>query len=335
MAKEEFLNSLFDAYTKDLNDVYPNQGDVVVCPICLLVFPRDVIKEKILTDGHVWPQYFRKKSLKAKNMRVLLCDDCNHKAGSRSDKQMQLNEQVRDGEESGEWFGSRRVQLIRKPGERPVDLNVKISGDKKNFRITGRINKNKQWIDGSPEDQMRFHEIIEKGEHVSVLIHPPKNLDLDIVPAGWITSAYLMAFYALGYRYILDSSLNIVREYINASIRGSDSEKKHLPRDENFTIREYRSAFYTNPEINFIIPWAEKKLVYLQINFFRYEIRLPFRYVSSVLDALFREQKQKISQILSQFLKEEDKFLIIPINCMKIEPHECFFDLLLGKSAAS
>ncbi len=236
MAKEEFLNSLFDAHTKDLNDVYPNQGDVFVCPICLLIFPRVVIKEKILTDGHIWPQFFRKKSVKAKNMRVLLCSDCNHKAGSRSDKQMQLNEQIRDGEESGEWFGSRRVQLIRKPGERPVDLNVKISGDMKNFRITGRINRNKQWIDGSPEDQMRFHEIIERSERVSILIHPHKNLDSDKVPAGWITSAYLMAFYALGYRYILDSSLNIVREYINASVKRSDSEKMRLPGEENFTI---------------------------------------------------------------------------------------------------
>jgi hypothetical protein len=298
----------------------------------LLIFPRTVIKERILTDGHVWPQYFRKKSVAAKNMRVLLCCDCNHKAGSRSDKQMQLSEQIREGEANGEWFGNRQVQLIRKPGEKPINLNVKISGDMKNFRITGRINKNKQWIDGSPNDQMRFHEIIEKGERVSILIHPHKNLDSEKVPAGWITSAYLMAFYTLGYRYILDSSLSAVRDYINAYIKGGDSEKIPLPKEENFAIREYKSAFYLNPEINFIIPWAEKKLVYLQINFFRYEVRLPFRYVSPVLDALFREEKQRISQVLVQFSEEEDKFLTIPINCTKIDPHECFFDLLLGKS---
>lgn len=102
-----------------------------------------------------------------------------------------------------------------------------------------------------------------------------------------------------------------------------------------FTIREYKPAFYSNPGINFIIPWADKKLVCLQINFFRYEVRLPFRYVSPVLDALFREQKQRTSQIIPRFSEEEDKFLIIPINCMKIEPHECFFDLLLGKPVAS
>ena len=333
MAKKEFLNSLFDSHTKDLNDVYPGQGDVFVCPICTRIFPREAINEKVLTDGHVWPKYFRGKSQKAKDMRVLLCNDCNHTAGSRGDKHMQVDEQIKDGESKGEWYGSRHVQLFKKPGSGVVNLNVKITGDTKNITVSGRIDKNKRWIDGSPEDQTKFQEIIDKGEPVSILIHPLKGIDHQKVPQGWITSAYLMAFYSLGYRYIINSSLNPVREYISAVPDSNSLEKIIYPRDENFTIREYQSALFSDPEINFIIPWATDRLVYLQINFSRYEVRLPFRYVSSVLDLLFKEQKQQIAYILSQFPDEEDKFLSIPIYCTKLKLHECFFDKLLGKSS--
>ncbi len=237
MAKKEFLDNLFNAHTKDLNDVYPGQGDVIVCPICLRISPRIEIEEKVLTDGHVWPKYFRKISKKAKNMHVLLCSECNHKAGSRGDKHMQLEEQIRAGEAIGRWYGSRRVQLFKMPGEKPIDLNVKISGEMSNLTISGRIDKNKQWVDNSPEDQARFQEIVERGKEVSILIHPYTDVDSEKVPVGWITSAYLMAFYALGYRYILHPSLNPVREYITSSINPDITEQPVLPQQENFILK--------------------------------------------------------------------------------------------------
>lgn len=332
MTKDELLNNLFDSHTQDLNDVYSGQGDVFVCPVCMRIFPREAINEKALTDGHVWPKYFRSKSQKARNMRVLLCSHCNHTAGSHGDKHMQIDEQIKDGEAKGEWYGSRKVQLFNQPGNRVVNLNVNIIGDAKKFTVSGRVDKNKRWIDGSPHDQAGFQEIINKSESVSILIHPPKGLDHQKVPQGWITSAYLMAFYSLGYRYIIDSSLNPVRDYIRKTLDENNSEKVNYPQDENFTIREYKSAYCSDPEINFIIPWVAEKLVYLQVKFSRYEVRLPFRFVSSVLDMLFDEQKQRIASALSQFPDGEDKFLSIPIYCTKLNPHECFFDILFGKS---
>lgn len=332
MAKDWFLHSLFDAHMQDLQEVQPGLREVVACPICLGIFSREAIARKQLTDGHVWPKDFRQDSPKVSQMRVILCKNCNNTAGSKGDKQMQLMELIKKGEETGELYGKRIVEIRKKTKEPPVKLPVTIfrNINDNSISITGSVDENINLPKISHKDQIRFKEIIESKLPVSITINPNQELRPGIVPAGWITSAYLMAFYGLGYRYILHESLNPVRQYIKQSLDQLSSKSLSLPKDENFTIREYKDKFFPEPELLFIYPLENGKRVYLQINFLKYEIRLPFRFVKKVFDGQISETISKSGIKFPVPLPGD--ILYFPILCTKMKNHECWYDFLLGKT---
>ena len=331
MTKERLLHLLFDAHMQDLQEVRPDLQEVVACPICLRIFPREAIVEKQLTDGHVWPKEVRKGSRKAANMRIILCKDCNNAAGSHGDKQMQLFEHVKKGDETGELYGKRVVKIIINPEETPIEMLVNVVRhlEDNSITITGRLDKDLNWLDGSPEDQVRFKEIYEAQKPVAGIVNPYQELRPEVVRAGWITSAYLMAFYGLGYRYILHRSLNPIRQYIQQSFVPITAKALVNPKANNFIVREYKDNYFPDPELLFIYPLESGKLVYLQINCLKYEIRLPFRFVKNFFDG---QIKKPISDLGVQ-IPEPNKgyFLYFPVLCTKIEKHECWFDFLLGK----
>jgi hypothetical protein len=332
MATEEFLNQLFDAHTKNLNEFHPGMGEVVVCPICLSIIPREAISQKYLTDGHVWPKGIRNESKVASSMHLLLCNKCNHTAGSRGDKQMQVFELVKKGEETGD-LGRRRVQIIKNPGEKPIDMNVAIirNLDDNSFTITGRVDKDMNWLDGSPEDQARFREVYKKQEQVTVIVHPYPEFKSKFVPAGWMTSAYLMAFYHLGYRYVLDSTLAPVRDYILKSFEPDAEKNLVLPDDDDFSIRKNESDYFPDPELFFVCPLEKNQKVYLQVNFLKYEIRLPFRYSRLVFEWIV---KKSIPDIEDKFpeLQKAGGYLYLPIKQTKADGNLTIYDFLLGKT---
>jgi hypothetical protein len=332
MATEQFLNQLFDAHTKDLNEFRPGMGDVIVCPICLSIVPREAISQKSLTDGHVWPTGLRKTSKVANSMHVLLCNTCNHTAGSRGDKQMQVFEDVKKGDETGDLHGIRKVQIIKNPGEKPIEMNVKVSCDlnDNSITVTGRIDENFNWLEGSPEDQARFRDVYEKHEKVTVIVNPYRELKPQFVSAGWITSAYLMAFYHLGYTYTLHPSLDPVREYILKSFDLNEEKNLILPTDDNFSLREYEVEYFPDPELFFICPLENNQKVYLQVNFQKYQIRLPFRYSRLVFEWLV---KKSIPDIEDKFpeLQKAGGYLFFPIKQTKADGNMTIYDFLLGK----
>src|SRR5664279_5295322 len=107
MGKTEYLLHMFRSHVADLNDVYPGIGEIFVCPICRREFHEEDIYNGNLTDGHIWPVEFRKKSAKANDLGILLCAECNHSAGGRGDAQMQLLEKIKDESENGNLYGIR------------------------------------------------------------------------------------------------------------------------------------------------------------------------------------------------------------------------------------
>jgi hypothetical protein len=332
MATEQFLNQLFDVHTKDLNEFHPGIGEAVFCPICLNIFPREAITQKFLTDGHVWPTVVRKTSKLARSMHVLLCSKCNHTAGSWGDKQMQVSELVKQGDETGDLYGTREVQIIKNLGEKPIKMMVNVSRhlDDKSFTIQGRIDKDLNWVDGSPEDQARFREVYEKGERVTIIINPYRELKSQFIRAGWIMSAYLMAFYHLGYRYILHQSLDPVRDYLLQSFDPITAKDLIHPDDINFTVQEYKSEYFPDPELFFIYPLEFDQCVYLQVNCFKYEIRLPFRYVRSLFESLVREEMPDFDEKLPE-LQKAGGYLFFPIKQTKSDGNLSIYDFLLGK----
>ena len=331
------LARLFKNHVADLNDIAPNIGELFVCPICMEKYSFEDIKNNKLSRGDVWPKYIRNKSSNndLKNQIVLLCRDCNSKAGQYGDAQMQVSEQMKDENETGDFQERHRVQLSKREDQNPIffNVNVKIDKETKALQMSGKLDKAGRWIGNNPQMQQKFINLVGKNEPLSIKIEPtpigktkPKP---ELASVGWITSAYLFAFYTFGYRYILHDNLVPVREYICSSFEHSKQSELKLKKDV-FGIREYKDKYFDNPELEIIIPLDNKEFVYLQINFLRYQINLPFQFVPSVLSYLIHSGMPDFSTKLSE-LRKSDSFLYFPINQTKVGGMESIYDYLLGK----
>lgn len=334
MARNEFLRSLFDSHLADLNTVLQESGTTVICPICMTEYSEEDLGNGNLTDGHVWPEYIRKKtnSKIAPLQRVLLCKICNSTAGSRGDKQMQLREKIKDGEGSGEFYDERNIQIITTPGKEPITLRAKISLKEREI-IEGQISfqvdkRTGQWIRNNPREQEIFLEAT-KNDKFTLIVNPPHELKSGIAPVGWITSAYLLAFYTFGYRYILHPSLDKVRTYILQSFDDEVSKILEMPDLDNFGLTECKEHYFDDPEIGLIIPMNREKNIHLQVSFIDYHIRLPLQFVSHVLEAMILNEPEKAKALQDNI--GSDKYSYIPVACNKSNGHDCLWDYVLGK----
>jgi hypothetical protein len=330
------LESLFQNHLADLKDIVPSTKDTFICPICLSKYSFDDIKNKKLSRGDVWAKYIRDISndKTLKNQIVLLCKDCNSQAGRYGDSQMQLFEQVKDGDNTGNLYGMRPIKL-KAVGDDPVFINANISidSDTKRITISGKFDKDSKWLNNDPKMQQRFMELVGKKEPISIAVdakllgeRKPKP---ELAPVGWITSAYLFAFYTFGYRYILHPSLNLVRAYISSSF----DETNHMDLKTTpsvFDLREYKDKYFSSPEIELIVPLENTESVYLQINILRYQINLRFHYVPSVLSSLIYSRMPDFQQQLPE-LQKQGSILFFQIKQVKIGGVDSLWDYLLGK----
>ena len=334
MAKKTYLNLLFDAHTKDLNDVHPGMGDVIVCPICLGIFPREAISQKLLTDGHVWPDYIRKKSKSkvALHQRVLLCKPCNSMTGSRGDKHMQLREKIKDGEKAGQLYGKRKLQILTSPGEKPIRLRAEVNmqkGDIIKSQLKFQVNKKTgKWSGNDPREQEKF--LLEtQDKKFTLIVEAPPGLDSVLAPVGWITSAYLLAFFTFGYRYILHSGLNLVRDYIVKSLDEEANAHLERPKLDDFGLTECKEHNFETPEICLVVPVDGKTCIYLQISFLDYHVRLPFHGIPEILQGMILDVSEYANRLPD--LIGTEGYLYCPISCNKADGHDCRWDNILGK----
>jgi hypothetical protein len=335
MANGQLRENLFRSHLADLKDIAPAVQDVFVCPICLGKFSHDDLNKKNLTDGHVWPEEIRSRSGSAiaYEQRVLLCQRCNSMAGTRGDKQMQLREKIKEGEKTGQLYDERRVQLLLSPNERSIDLRARIatSADKLHARLSFAPDaKRMQWARNNPSEQQRFLRWADSGEACSVLIQSHHEHRHDLAKVGWITSAYLLAFYTFGYRYIFHKNLNPVREYILISFEDTVPERLELPTSVTVGLHECTEHYFTDPEIALIIPLDGSSFVHLQVSFLDYHIRLPFHFVREALQTLVFSQPD-IVKTLPEVMGQEDATIYSPISCNKLDGHDCIWDYVLGK----
>lgn len=328
MTHIEFLENLFRAHLADLKSVCPTIGDLFVCPICFNKFPIEAIYNEGLTEGHIWPDYIREKSDSsiAKSQSVLLCKTCNSTAGSRGDKQMQLMEKAREGDETGQLFGERRVQLIQNPSEKPIEIKASVQKrGQKEITVVGH------WNQSNPRDRERFESLAKDKQTFSVIVPPYHELKPDLTRVGWVTSAYLLAFYALGYRYIFHENIIPVRRYILQSFDKTPDEQLKQQSLDDFCIKEYYTQYFPHPELTLAIPVDGKTFVHLEVNFLRYQIHLPFDFVPSLLTDLIYSAMPDFKEKLPELIKT-DGYLYAHIPCSKLDGHECIYDYLMGKS---
>lgn len=323
---------LFTNHLADLKTIYPLAKDVFVCPICLGEYDFSDIQSKKLTRGDVWPKYIREKI--RKRPIVLLCKKCNSLAGERGDAQANLMEQIKDGEEKGELHGKRRIQIAGQDGTPLIKINAYVKKDKNTNSITlsWELDNKGAWIGNDPRMKEKFEGLVGKTEPLSIFIDAnpinetkPKP---ELAPVGWITSAYLFAFYTFGYRYILHPILDPVREYILSSF-DKEHYKDLRTSYPNFGLREYKDKFFESPTIEIILPF-EEEAIHLQIQLFRYQIKLPFHYNPVVFANFIDSHMPGIFKILPELKKSGDHIFFDVTNHSKINCTKCILDDILG-----
>jgi hypothetical protein len=331
------LEYLFQNHVADLRDIDPSSEGGFICPICKKVYSFADIKNKKLTRGHIWPDYIREKSSGglAKKHIVLLCENCNSRAGQYGDSQMQLFQQIQDGDEKGDIYGKRKVQIADQDGNPLIKINANVKKDKDTKAITlswKRDNKD-AWIGNDHRMKERFEGLLGKTEPLSISIdaNPIKETEPrpELAPVGWITSAYLFAFYTFGYRYILHPMLDPIREYILSSFDKEQSKNLKMSYP-SFGLQEDKNKFTEAPTIEIIIS-LEPEVAYLQIHLFTYQIKLPFHYVPIALSAFVHLQMPDINERLPELKKSGDLIYFEIVNHSKVHCAECPLDYVLGK----
>jgi len=333
---KSFFEQLYDAHVTDLRsvtDIVPTVGNEFICPVCLVNFTTEDIANKRLSDGHVWPTFIRDKSGSqlAKTHHVILCDRCNWEAGAHGDAHVQLLEKVRDGTKTGKHYGDQLIQITSGSTDRPITLRGNIARtDKLAVTLAFPIDKkSRRWARNDPKEQARFEALRDSGEPISMVVHPHHGVKAHLAKAGWITSAYLFAFYTLGYRYIFHESLNDVRQYIARSFEDEAKQELALPQSDVFRV-EITDDNVKDPQIGVMLPFGGNKPVYLQINFFDYQVRLPFRVSSEILSDVIHTLIPNSDELVSQALATGNP-LYSELTCTKTHPHDCTWDYILGK----
>lgn len=337
MTKKEYLQSLFKSHLADLKSVDPGADDIFVCPICLREFNIKSIDNGEITDGHVWPTDLRKKSSIANNQTILLCRDCNNSAGSKGDAQMQIYERIKDSFKECVFYGIRTVEIVEDPGENPIRLRAHVSiNSNDEVIVTGNLDSKNRWIGSSINDQIRFEESIrnsiETQQIYRVKINPPKEYKSNLVYAGWITSAYLMAFYTLGYRYILNREFDFLREFITSSFKHNSQETLAFPIRDDFYLSQIEANEFPDPLIRLKIPINRDEHVSINICFLSYEISLPILLDQKVFSVYWSMVKRQLqNQELPPIKEGEYPCIYDYLHCTKTIEHICIYDFLLGK----
>lgn len=329
MSNKLLLQTLFSAHKKDLldviSDIDPDQvsniKDHILCPICLGAYGEHEIEEKQLTDGHIWPKNIRQRSKKAQTMRILLCASCNHNSGSRGDAQMQILQELQNEENLGH-HRERKIQIAFGPGTEPVLLNMSVTRtnkDKSPINANMHLNPSRN----NPEEMNRFNHLTQDRKF-SLIIPWHNQVKPKIARVGWLTAAYLMAFYTFGYRYILHLWLEPVRKCILDSFK--ENEPTFLKSDI-LQVNQCNEHDYDDPNISVIVPIKGTHPVYIQVDFWNYHIRLPFHFNSELFRAFITMGLPDDFELPV----ESDGLLGIEVQCTKTDLHECDWDYILGK----
>ncbi|HLE04857.1 MAG TPA: hypothetical protein VI729_09655 [Anaerolineales bacterium] len=336
MSTASHRESLFRAHSQDLESIHPELANRFMCPICHRLFSLDDIGADVLTVGHIWPEDFRSHSQSelARHQHILLCHECNSNAGRRGDKQAQVFEGLRRGEESGDLFGERLLEARTGPGEEPIRLRARVRiehGDDISGKITFEVDQQRQaWARNDPRQEERFRSLARTGERFSVLVHPDRRAVPELARAGWITSAYLNAFHTFGYRYILqDAVIGTVRPYILNSIY-NDVESLHFPESEDFAVFDCSDHPTDDPVIAVVIPAESNDKIHLRVSFLKNEVSLPFPFVPKALGSLIFARMPDYEKRIAE-IENQNAFLYLQVSCTKLDAHDCIWDYVLGK----
>ena len=203
--------------SKDTEELYP-------CPTCLQLFDRAALNEGDLTLEHVPPEAVGGKGIR------LTCKKCNNSAGTMIDAARAEFDKLRNlnlalASQTGKYEGSVKLKI----GDTEVNATAEVAGDKITFHVMDERN--------NPE------HLAAQNEHLTKLVESRQENHEFGVRASFratpqqvfisnLRAAYLAAHALLGYSYICQAQLTVVREQIQ------DPEAKLVPRIAQQSARD-------------------------------------------------------------------------------------------------
>ena len=247
----------FDQGVQAISRLKGAQEGCYVCPICEKTFSVSALESCVLTLEHV-PQKFRRG-----RPIILTCKDCNSVAGHKLDSEVFNREELRKFSSALVGGIDQYDGLVKfQGGGETVNAIVTISGG------LNRLELPKKHNDPNAAGQLNsyFERLARegKGDGEEFTITPPMKPNLRLSKVGDLRMAYLAAFALLGYTYVLDSRLILIRRQLREPetevVQGFwTSVGKGQPKQDGIgLLQEPITALYVQLGYAFVIlPWLE------------------------------------------------------------------------------
>ncbi|MFZ1233842.1 MAG: HNH endonuclease [Thiofilum sp.] len=170
-----------------------------ICPTCLKSLDLE-LDQNTFTAGHILPQASGGKEW------TLLCKACNSHFGEKQDK----------------WFGE-YLNILNNPKGTFLHAKTKSKYITLNqITVCGSINESEDGLidifipinTNSPYKITALNNVLDLEDNLEVGFQPEVLKHDNEIEVGYITAAYLMWFHNIGYNWVLQSSLDIVRQQI-------------------------------------------------------------------------------------------------------------------------
>lgn len=153
---------------------------------------------------------------------------------------------------------------------------VEFKNDEKGLTLTFPVRKKTGQPLYNPKEKQKSEQYFALGPCTVIVRETyPFEEKWRYAQVALLTSAYLLAFYAFGYRYIFQAYLDPVREYIRSSFAGNPDSRLDFQETKTVTVRVCDQHFNNDPEIDFL-PAIGESPHYLEISFLDYHVRLPY-----------------------------------------------------------
>lgn len=226
--------------------------DLYACPLCRSAFSKEALDNGSLTLEHVPPDSIDGRGI------VLTCRRCNSKAGHTIEAQLhRRREAIKFAQAlTGDGDYSGRVQLTM--SETETNVKAEINDGQLRLLVPEEIN--------DPEHREgQFEKLDEMAENdtwdgYKFNVSPDIRFNPRVADLSYLKSGYLAAFASLGYLYVMQESLEVVRKQVsNPKDKLISNYMIKLPKSEPAE----RKMIRVDEPINAIAVQIDRQLVFL------------------------------------------------------------------------
>jgi hypothetical protein len=244
---------IFEKGAKAIRQITGVDKDLYACPLCQSPFPKEALDTGYLTLEHVPPDSIDGRGI------VLTCHQCNSKAGHTIQAQLhRRREAIKFGQAlmTGDGDYSGRAQL--KMSETETNVNAEIEDGQLRLAVPEKIN-DPEHREGQLE---KLGEMAENDtwDGYKFNVSPDIHYNPRVADLSYLKSGYLAAFASLGYLYVMQESLEVIRKQIS-------NPKEQLISNYMITLPESepdgRKMIRVEKPINAIAVQIDQQLVFL------------------------------------------------------------------------